>query len=213
MPFGAGLAVSTRVRYPAWVLEAFVGSQSGHNPKLAVDVLVDAPVDAVRERLKGGTLSMRSLWFPSLADLRAWDRASESLWIRWTDERAFALGPRLFNVSAARFCPEVRATLEAEGVRTRIRGTRHYPAFATGLLAVWTGALAVWLLLGLWMWRTDPAAQDAGLGWLLWWAIVAGALLVAFGVGSLAGGRALDAALPDLARVARDEGAAEDDWG
>lgn len=174
----------------------------------SVDLVVDGDPAAVRERLRAGLLPIRSLWFPTLAELRRWDGATAPLYLRERRDGRLELGPRLANLQAARFAPMLLVRLTPEGHhRTRLDGRVAYPGFATGLLCVWGAVLVAWLAAGL------AGTHEEGSGWLVWWVGLAVVLLLAAGLGWAMGGQALNAALPELARVARDPGAGADDWG
>lgn len=175
---------------------------------LELDATVQGSPQVVRGRLDAGLLGMSSLWFPSLAEMRRWDGATEVLYVRWPSETSFEIGPRLVNLQAARFCPVVVGSLHAVGTdQTRLTGTVHFPRFSAGLLGLWGLLLTAWLVAGL---MGQEAAH--GQGWMVGWLVLAGAAVAAGGLGHLLGGRALRTALPELVRVAGDPGAGADDW-
>lgn len=169
---------------------------------------VDAPPAVVRARLRASLLPMRSLWFPTLAEMRRWDRSDHPLWIRWHGPDGFEVGPRLFNLQAARFCPVLRGRLREVGGRTRVEGEVATPRFTAGLLGVWSLVLAAWLGLGL----RGVLVADADPGFLVWWAVLLAGLVAVAVLGRTQGGAALEAALPALARCAADPEAGDDDW-
>jgi hypothetical protein len=166
-----------------------------------------SPAEA-RRRLDAALLPVGSLWFPTLAELRRWDRSTEALFVHWIDEARFEIGPRVTNPQAARFCPVLRGRVVAVGTGTRLEGRVIFPRFAGGLLVVWGLLLALWLALGL----QRSFAADEPLGWLLWWAVLAASLALTAGLGAVLGGRALQEGLPELERVLADPDAGADDW-
>ncbi|MCB9665019.1 MAG: hypothetical protein H6732_12970 [Alphaproteobacteria bacterium] len=179
---------------------------TGWTPEGAWQATVDVAPAEVRTRLERGLLVVRSVWFPSLAELRRWERADEPLYLRH-DGADLEIGPRLGNLQAVRFCPVLALRVEADGAGSRLTGRLRLPRFTRGLLAVWAGVQAVWLVVGVTL-----GDVDAGSGWIPWWIVVTLALVGAVALGHVAGGNALRERLPALVRIAQDPGAAEDDW-
>lgn len=177
---------------------------------MPMDVVLEASPSEVKARLVAGLLPVRSVWFPSMAELRAWDSAVEPLYVRWLGERSFEIGPRIGNIQAARFCPVVRGDLIADGHdRTRMSGQLLGQRFTNRLLLAWTALLILWLA------ALVPPIQSGAepVGWLVWWAFLVAATAAAWGVGHHKGGRVLVERLPELLAVANDPGAGADDWG
>lgn len=172
------------------------------------EVVVPGSPEQVRRRLERGLLPVRSLWFPTLAELRAWGHATSPLFVRAVGRR-IEVGPRVNSLQAARFCPVLLASLEPQGEHaTRVAGEVRFPRFAAGLLAAWAVVLVVWLGLGT---VSSLGGEPVG-AWLIWWVVLAAALGLSGGLGGRLGGQALREALPELARVARDDAAGGDDW-
>lgn len=168
-----------------------------------LELVVEGTPAEVVERLRRGLLPIGSVWFATLAELRAWDRATDTLYVRALRGGELEIGPRLRNVSAARLAPVWRVQLDRVDGGTRLVGHRRWTGTTVGLGVAWGVVLAVWLALTV---RGGDAA-----GMLVIWAAVAVAIVVGAVGGWVAGGRALDAARPDLARAASgaDDG---DDW-
>ncbi|MCB9681274.1 MAG: hypothetical protein H6733_07350 [Alphaproteobacteria bacterium] len=171
---------------------------------------VDGAPDQVRARIVASCLRIRSLWFTSLAEQRAWARSTDPLFLRGPTEGTIELGPRLSNLQAARLAPVLHLDLVATGDgRTRLQGRFEAPRFAFVLLALW-GATMV-LAAGAMVAR---AVQGAAVSppEVVAWCVIAGGVGVAAWIGWRKGGEALRAALPELARRAGDPDAGADDW-
>jgi hypothetical protein len=152
---------------------------------------------------------VRSLWFPSLREMRGWDVATSALYICWTGPLSFEVGAWLINQQAARFSPVFRGSLEAQADgRTRLVAHRTLPRMAIGLLAVWVLVLGAWLSVLV----ESVSAGERDPGILVIWGMAAAGTLLAGAIGWVMGGRALDAALPELQRVASDPVSGGDDW-
>lgn len=171
-------------------------------------LVVPVPPTEARRRMEAALLPVGSLWFPTLAELRRWDRSTEALFVHWVDDTHFEVGPRVTNPQAARFCPVLRGSLSPHGEGTKLQGRVVLPRFGTGLLVLWAALLLMWLALGL----RASVVDGEPLGWLVWWAILASALALTGGLGAFFGGRALDDGLPELERVLTDPEAGADDW-
>ncbi len=169
-------------------------------------VVKRASPDEVRRRLVASCVPMRSLWFASLKELRRWDQAHEALYVRRLRSGEVEVGPRLASLEAARFSPVFRATLQASGVDTVVRGAVRLPGFVRGLLGVWAVVLTGWFLLGL------RAAGEQGMGWLVFWGFAAAITIVGAWLGRTMGGKALREAWPEFERILRDDQAGADDW-
>jgi hypothetical protein len=173
------------------------------------EVVVPGTPAQVRERLTRELHGVRSLWAPTLRELRAWDASTAALYVRWIGERGFEVGPRLVNPQAARMSPVLRGRLEEAGTgQTRISGSVRMPAFVVGLFLVWGVVLLVWLALLLVSIR-DGVRQP---GVLMVWLVPALGTVIGIAVGWVAGGSALRQALPELGRVGSDPASGEDDW-
>ena len=163
----------------------------------------------VRERLTGGCLRVRSVWFPTLAELRAWDRSTEPLYVRWTDDLRFELGPRLVNMSAARFCPVLRGELHTSpDGRTRLQARWGRNRMTSALLWIWAALLVMWMVLGV----AGNQGPEGTYGWMVFWAMLAAGWAVAWATGVWWGRRELEDRLDELARIAADPSAGDDDW-
>ena len=163
----------------------------------------------VRARMDALLIAVRSLWFPSMADARAWDASEAELYVRWTGPDTFVLGPKLFNMAAARFSPVLHASIRADDGGSVLVGRIRFPRMAGGLLGVWTALLVGWLGFGLYV----STQKDEPLGWLVFWALLAASLVVVWAVGLVQGGKALDEGLARFVVALADDGALEDDWG
>jgi hypothetical protein len=152
---------------------------------------------------------VRSLWFPSLREMRAWDVTTSRLYVRWQGDTAFEIGPRLVNQQAARFCPVIRGELSrTEDGRTRVQGRRETPTGAAVLLLTWAVVLVVWAAIEV------PRVMEGTVpaGAMFWWALAVAGTVVTARIGAVQGGRELQEALPDLTHAAGDARWGQDDW-
>lgn len=174
-----------------------------------LDAVVRGSPEQVRQRLTRELFAVRSLWFPTLREMRAWDASTAALYVRWRGAGGFEVGPRLMNQQAARLSPVLRAAIsEAEAGQCRLSGRIVMPTAARALLVVWSLVLLVWLGVLL----AAIERGDRQLDVLVVWLLAALGTAVAVTVGWVAGGRALRSALPELVRVASDPDSGEDDW-
>jgi len=157
--------------------------------------LPDAPA-AVHERLRSRLLLVRSVWFPSPRELRAWSTTGVPLYVRPLGPRSLEVGPRLHSMWAACFSPVQELVLAGED-RTTVVHRRRLPRFTTGLLVVW------WVLTVAWAAAIVPQvlAGDESPAWLLFWTVLAASSTGGPALGYVMGGRALDEALPWLAEM------------
>lgn len=169
---------------------------------------VAADPATVRARLSAGLVPMRSLWFPTPAELRAWDRATAPLYLRRASGGAVEVGPRLGNLQAARLCPSVVLTFTPIDGGTRVQGRAAMPVFAWRLLAIVTvlGVLWAGVIGGAWV-TGGPAAR----GWPFC-AVLLGAVLAVHTLARGPGRDALAVGLRALPGVASDPNAGSDDW-
>lgn len=170
---------------------------------------VAASPDEVRDRLDRGLVVVRHLWFTSPAELRAWDRGTSHLYVRWLRGGQAEIGPRLANLQAARLCPVVRVTLgEGDGGTRLVVSAPRLPTFAAVLLGTVAVLCAAWGGLIASAWSTGGPAARGFVFWLGLTAVIPTILAIAWGPGR----RTLEEGLPELERVARDPSSGEDDW-
>lgn len=167
--------------------------------------VVDADPAQVRGRLEAALLVVRSVWFPTVTEQRAWTASTAPLYVRWRGPDALEVGPRLYSMAAARWAPMWAGRLVGDGSgRTRFVGRVRFAPLAQGLLAGWTLVLLAWLAAEL--------QRGGALHWLPWWLALAALTASTAVLAAVPGGRALRAALPDLLRLAADPEAGADDW-
>lgn len=168
----------------------------------SLPTLLPTPPEAVRARLFRQALPIRSLWFPSRAEVQAWNDSGCPIYARGLASDRVECGPRLGAMWASVFSPVFELHLTPEGPGTRLSSRRRFPAMTVAVLGVWA------VLVGLW-----GAALAAGFepNGAPWWALVALSTVGAPLVGWFRGGRALDAGVPWLNEVllAPDD---EEDW-
>lgn len=154
--------------------------------------LPEAPAP-VEERLRSRFVLIRSVWFPTQRELRAWDASGSLLYVRPLGPGAVEIGPRLASLWAACFAPVDELRLAADAGGTTLVAHRRLPRFTTGLLAVW------WVLTVLWGVERIPAVlAGESPAWLLFWTILAVSATTGPAMGWVFGGQALDAARPQL---------------
>lgn len=161
----------------------------------------------VRKRLIDALPTVRNPWFPTLRELRAWESSEAELYARPIDGQTIDVGPRTFTLWAACFSPTWRLTLAAQkpGL-THITVSQGHNNVTRGLLALW------YLLLVLWAANLLPGllTGDEHWSWIIWWTIVAAAVVGGPYVGHREGGKALADALPSLRETLI--GDAGEDW-
>lgn len=160
--------------------------------------------------MQASTLSVRSLWFPSIAEMRAWDNSVGKMYFQPMRGGWFRLGPRLSNLQAARFAPVLRAQLrgEEEGPTT-LEGAVALPGTTRGLMWAWAALLGLWLTVEI----VNLSTSIHGAGFLVWWFLLAAGSAAAVWLGWKKGGEALEDALSSLQSILEDEHIGDDDWG
>ncbi len=168
---------------------------------------IPAPPDEVARRLEARLFPIRSVWFPTRAELRDWSASGSPLYLRWLGSGRFEIGPRVDNMWAACFSPVIRGALHADGGGTRLTWERAFPRLTRAVQAAWAVLLAGWLA------ALAPAIArgEESPGTLVFWVLLAGATAASTAVGGKLGGRALDDALPWLVEVASEE-PVDEDW-
>lgn len=168
------------------------------------DLPTDLPTspDAVLARLVRQSIVVRSVWFPTTAELTGWGLSGCPVYLRPLSADRAEIGPRLGSMWASVFSPVLELRLEPTPEGSRAQWHRRYPRFTAGVLVLWAALVVLWgsaIALGL-----HPGAEP-------WWAIITASTLAAPAVGWIAGGRALDATIPWVSTVvlAPDE---EEDW-
>lgn len=147
---------------------------------------VDAPPATVEDRLQTRLLVVRSVWFPTQRELRAWRDSGVPLYVRRLGPARVEVGPRLESMWAACFAPVLEARIAEDGASTHLEWRRRWPRFTLGLLIAWWVVLIGWLLA-----QGDP-------GRLPFWAFMAVMSTLGPAVGWVFGGRALDQSVPWL---------------
>lgn len=168
--------------------------------------VVEGTPSQVRDRLSRRILVMRSLWFPTPRELRAWKDAGVPAYVVWLPDDGFEVGPRTESMWAACFSPVLRGRLEDEVGRTRLAWKRSWPRFTMSVLAMWAVTLTAWLVaIGV-----QLASGTVDLGAILWWTVLAVSTSLGPGLGATLGGRALDDAAEWVRTTA--SAAVEEDW-
>lgn len=160
------------------------------------------PPEAVVRRLRDQGLVVRSVWFPTRAELAAWEGAGVPVYVRPLSPHLLELGPRLGSMWASVFSPVLVLHLQPHGSGARATWSRRLPNLTRAVLALWVSILAAW-----------GAVLAAGSAWnsTPFWILLAFATALAPVVGRVRGGSALDDGVPWLAAVlmAPDD---EEDW-
>lgn len=169
-------------------------------------LVVDGRVDEVRRRISQRALVVRSTWFPTPRELRAWEASGVPAYVRWLRHDVIEVGPRLESMWASCFSPVLRGPLQAEGARTRVAWRRAWPGFTVGLLGLWVTVLLVWFVAIAW--QISEGYVDAGA--VFWWCFLAAATASAPLLGWRYGGPELDEAEAWVRQMA--SLAAEEDW-
>lgn len=173
-------------------------------PELCI-AIEDHP-EQLRARLRQELLPVRSLWLPSRKELDAWSHSAAPLYVRFVGPQRIEIGPRTYSVQTACLCPVWRGELRAGSAGGELRLHRGLPRLTALMAATWLAVELVWAAVGL----PEVLAGELHPSWLLWWGIpwIGGA--AALGLGWWRGGQQLDAARPELERIARAPVVAED---
>ncbi|MGC6491810.1 MAG: hypothetical protein ACON5B_03135 [Myxococcota bacterium] len=162
-------------------------------------------VNEVRRRIVSRCVVMRSIWFPTLAEYRAWDASHEHAFVLETRD-GLIVGARIVNASAARLLPVVRLTLQPSGNKTTLN-------IAIGWLTVTKIVGIAWgIVLMLWLVALVQAAPDQQAGGLFWWSILAGGSTLATLTGWVQGRKELRRAVDHIVAALEDDAAGADDW-
>jgi hypothetical protein len=171
-------------------------------------VSVSGTPEEVKRRLDERLLCVGSLWFPSRAELQAWDEADMPLYIVRNRTTTLEIGPHLANMWASCFSPVLRGTLENRSDGTAISWSRGWPTVTHFVLWSWTVVLAIWLLVLL----PQIASGSEHPIWLLWWSILSATRVAATALGGHYGGQTLDTHIPWLTQALTEVLVEEEDW-
>lgn len=170
------------------------------SPMLSPATTLPTSAQAVQQRLQRQGLVIRSVWFPTKAELTAWEQAGTPLYVRPLAVDHIELGPRLGSMWASVFSPVLVGRFTDHQPGCSVRWSRRLPRLTTAVLGLW-----VLILIG---WSITLLSEPKGL---LFWALLVAATGVAPVVGWVRGGRALNDGIPwlDAVLMAEDE---EEDW-
>jgi hypothetical protein len=160
------------------------------------------PPEAVQRRLARQAPVVRSLWFPTRAELTAWGDSGCPVYLTPLGPGRFAVGPRLGAMWASVFSPCFVGEITPAGTGSRVTWETTYHRTTWLVLGIWGLLVSAWgiaIALGL-----HP-------GGFLWWMIITVSTAAAPTVGAMWGGIALSKTVPWLSEVllAVDE---EEDW-
>jgi len=164
------------------------------DPNAPLPTRLSDPPPVVHERLRARLLLVRSVWFPTPRELRAWTASGVPLYVRPLGPRRLEVGPRLHSMWAACFSPVDELVLSGDD-QAQLSVRRRAPRFTLGLLVVW------WVVTVAWAAAVIPTviAGEESPAWLLFWMVLAIASTAGPALGYVLGGRALDEAHPWLA--------------
>jgi hypothetical protein len=143
------------------------------------------PAEAAAQLVRG-LVAVRSVWFPTPKELRAWEGSGVPLYARRIGRTTVEVGPRLGSMWASCFSPVDELGFGADGVVTQ---RRRFPRFTTGLLVVWWVAIAGWGASELPL----VVSGDMHPAWLVFFGLLAGSAGLGPVVGWRMGGAWLDA--------------------
>ena len=158
--------------------------------------------DAVQHRFARQALVVRSLWFPTRAELLGWADSGCPVYFTPLGPGRFAVGPRLGAMWASVFSPRFVGEITPAGSGSRVVWSVTYDPITWVVLGIWVVLVGVWGG-SLWM-----GFQPNGL---IWWCLIALVTAATPVVGAVRGGSALRATIPWLIEIllAPDE---EEDW-
>ncbi|MBX2796650.1 MAG: hypothetical protein KTR31_03240 [Myxococcales bacterium] len=162
-----------------------------------------APVPLLK-MLQQRLLPIRSLWFPTPKELRAWDQTGVPLYVRASSASTVQIGPRLQSMWAACFSPQLHGRITEYGAGSRLTWQARFPRFTLGLLFGWWVVLVAWPLAA-WQSDDDPAR------WGPFWAFLLLCSTLGPAAGWWFGMAALRDALPWL-RETLEQPPVEEDW-
>lgn len=168
----------------------------------ALPTTLPTPPAAVAQRLCRQAPVVRSVWFPTRAELATWESSGAPLYVRPLGPGRFEVGPRLDNMWASVFSPVWELRLEPDGAGAHAQWSRRLPQLTRIVLGIWTTILLAWGA----MLATGQGTNSAPFWGLLGLATAAAPL-----VGRSRGGSALEDGVPWLAAIllAPDD---EEDW-
>lgn len=168
-------------------------------------IVEGSPAD-LRERLSKRVLVVRTTWFPTPRELRAWNSSGVPAYARWLRGGRIEIGPRLESMWAACFTPVLRGRMEALDGKTRVVWRRSWPRFTIGLIGMWATVLAAWMM-GI-LFQLSQGHVDTGA--LFWWTFLAVATFSGPWLGARYGGPELEEAERWVRSNA--SGTIEEDW-
>lgn len=163
---------------------------------------------AVRRRLTERLVHIGNLWLPTRAEMRIWHRAGAPLYVCWSGQDHFEIGPRLETMPAARFVPVYAGRLEPFEGGTRLVGRVRMPRATRWIFALLALMMVAWGVVTL----ARFAQGDTHAGWVGTWAV---STLIALGGPQLARGfgrRELERELPWLRAAVADAPDPDEDW-
>jgi hypothetical protein len=146
--------------------------------------------------------AVRSVWFPTLKELRIWRLSGLGLYVRRVGPAQVEVGPRVPSMWAACFSPVDVLTFRDGS----LSWSRRFPRFTIGLLGVWWVVIAGWGVQGI----PQVIRGEQPLAWLLFFGLLAGAAIVGPIVGWRFGGDHLDQFRQQLVGALRVEDSGED---
>lgn len=160
------------------------------------------PPAAVARRLCHQAPVVRSVWFPTRAELAAWEASGAPLYVRPLGPTSLEMGPKLDSMWASVFSPVLVLSLEESAEGARATWARRLPNLTRAVLGFWTMVLGAWGAV---------LFSGQGLNSAPFWALLAAATVLAPIVGRSWGGSALEDGVPWLAAIllAPDD---EEDW-
>lgn len=130
-------------------------------------------------------MPVRSVWFPTPAELRRWEESGLPLYVRRVGAATVEVGPRLGSMWASCFAPVDVLRFDTDG---KVAVSRRLPRFTVGILAVWWVATIGWGASEL----PKVAAGDLHPAFLVFFAVLALASTVGPWVGWRQGSTWLD---------------------
>jgi len=175
------------------------------------DLRVSASPAAIRQRLLARLLPVRSLWFASHGDQRAWSQAGVPLYVLRDraddaddgDVAPIEVGPRLGSLWASCFAPVLDGRFAREGADTTIHFRIRWPRPTLGLVLAWWVVLLGWAL-AIATGRTEGQPT-------VFWVFLALMSTIGPGLGWQLGRRALEEAWPFLVQ-AIEQPEVDEDW-
>ena len=157
---------------------------------------IPASTSDVRARLMHHLLVIRSVWFPTLKELDAWQSTEAPLYVSAQGPNRVEVGPRLHNMWASCFSPVVHIELRSDAGGTALDYALGLPRTTRRLMIAWGALMLIWLAV--------LAFANGGEDFqrtLPFWLLLSGATAAGPVIGRTMGGRALSDAIPGLQRV------------